>query len=238
LRIENGRIATLTQILVIDDEPQIRRFLRISLSSQGYSVLEAASGGDGLALAAVESPQLIVLDLGLPDMDGQQVLKQLREFYQNPVIVLSVRNSEQEKVMALDNGANDYVVKPFGIKEFLARARSLLRLSTDAKPQLSNFDDGNLRIDIHKRTVYVAGEKNHLSKKEFDLLYTLMMHPGRVVTQQQLLKDLWGKSHALDTHYLRVFIAKLRGKLGDDSAQPRYIETEPGVGYRFIGSNE
>jgi two-component system KDP operon response regulator KdpE len=227
----------MNKILVIDDEPQIRRFLRISLTSQGYEVLEAANGADGLALAATESPQLVVLDLGLPDMDGQLVLSGIREFSNNPVIVLSVRNSEQEKVMALDNGANDYVVKPFGIKEFLARARSLLRLTAEQEPLISNFDDGNLQVDIQKRSVIVAGETHHLSKKEFDLLYKLMMYPGRVVTQQQLLKEIWGESHAQDTHYLRVFIAKLRGKLGDDSAQPCYIETEPGVGYRFIGGD-
>jgi two-component system KDP operon response regulator KdpE len=208
----------MNKILVIDDEPQIRRFLRISLTSQGYEVLEAANGADGLALAATESPQLVVLDLGLPDMDGQLVLSGIREFSNNPVIVLSVRNSEQEKVMALDNGANDYVVKPFGIKEFLARARSLLRLTAEQEPLISNFDDGNLQVDIQKRSVIVAGETHHLSKKEFDLLYKLMMYPGRVVTQQQLLKEIWGESHAQDTHYLRVFIAKLRGKLGDDSS--------------------
>jgi two-component system KDP operon response regulator KdpE len=225
----------MIQILVIDDEPQIRRFLRISLSTQDYEVLEATTGEDGMAMASMESPQMIVLDLGLPDMDGQDVLKELRAFYQNPIIVLSVRNNEQEKVMALDNGANDYVVKPFGIKEFLARVRSLLRANQENEPLLSSYNDGYLEVDIPKRRVTVSDELLHLSKKEFDLLYKLMLHPGRVVTQQQLLKELWGESHSEDTHYLRVFIAKLRSKLGDDSTQPRYIETEPGVGYRFIG---
>lgn len=137
--------------------------------------------------------------------------------------------------MALDNGANDYVVKPFGIKEFLARVRSLLRANQENEPLLSSYNDGYLEVDIPKRRVTVSDELLHLSKKEFDLLYKLMLHPGRVVTQQQLLKELWGESHSEDTHYLRVFIAKLRSKLGDDSTQPRYIETEPGVGYRFIG---
>jgi two-component system KDP operon response regulator KdpE len=227
----------MIQILVIDDEPQIRRFLRISLSTQDYEVLEATTGEDGMAMASMESPQMIVLDLGLPDMDGQDVLKELRAFYQNPIIVLSVRNNEQEKVMALDNGANDYVVKPFGIKEFLARVRSLLRANQENEPLLSSYNDGYLEVDIPKRRVTVSDELLHLSKKEFDLLYKLMLHPGRVVTQQQLLKELWGESHSEDTHYLRVFIAKLRSKLGDDSTQPRYIETEPGVGYRFIGTD-
>ena len=225
----------MIRILVIDDEPQIRRFLRISLSSQGYEIIEAPTGQEGIAAVATESPQLVVLDLGLPDMDGQDVLKELRMFYQGPVIVLSVRASETEKVEALDNGANDYVVKPFGVKEFLARIRNVLRTMSDIEPALSVYDDGYLKVDVAQRRVTIEGEQQHLSKKEFDLLHKLMLHPGRVVTQQQLLKELWGPAHAEDTHYLRVFIAKLRSKLGDDSAEPRYIETEPGVGYRFLG---
>lgn len=228
----------MTKILVIDDEPQIRRFLRISLSSQGYEVLEAETGQAGITQAATESPQMIVLDLGLPDIDGQDVLRELKKFYTNPVMVLSVRNNEQEKVIALDNGANDYVVKPFGIKELLARMRSLLRSVSGNENNLTIYDDGYLLVDIPRRKVYVAKQEQHLSKKEFELLHKLMIHNGRVVTQQQLLRELWGESHTGDTHYLRVFIARLRSKLGDDSTRPRYIETEPGVGYRFIGSDQ
>lgn len=224
------------KILIIDDEPQIRRFLKISLTSQQYNVIEAANGAIGIELAAAELPDIIILDLGLPDQDGQVTLKELRFFYKNPVIVLSVRNDEAEKVMALDNGANDYVVKPFGIKELLARLRGLSRLIVDTQHASFNFDDGYLSIDLVHRKVQVADESIHLSKKEFELLSKLYNHHGRVVTQQQLLRDIWGNSHTEDSHYLRIFIAKLRSKLGDDSAEPKYIETEPGVGYRFIGT--
>lgn len=228
----------MIKILVIDDEPQIRRFLRISLTSQGYEILEAINGAEGILMTSLESPQIVVLDLGLPDMDGQETLKEIRSFYQNPLIVLSVRNNEQEKVMALDNGANDYVVKPFGIKEFLARIRNLLRLNKENDQKLTSYNDGNLEVNIPEHRIFVSGKLLHLSKKEFYLLHKLMMYPGRVVTQQQLLKELWGEGHTQDTHYLRIFIAKLRSKLGDNSTQPRYIETEPGVGYRFIGGDE
>lgn len=225
----------MIKILVIDDEPQIRRFLRISLASQGYSVIEASDGEEGISLAATESPHIIVLDLGLPDKDGKEVLKEIRQFCVVPVIVLSVRSSEIEKVAVLDIGANDYVVKPFGIKEFLARIRSLLRMVSDISQAPLSYDDGYLKVDVSKRLITIDGKQVHLSKKEYELLIKLMMHAGRIVTQQQLLKEIWGASHTEDTHYLRIFIAKLRNKLGDNSAEPRYIETEPGVGYRFLG---
>jgi len=224
----------MTSILIIDDEPQIRRFLKIGLSSQGYDILEAEQGHQGISIAALESPSMIILDLGLPDLDGQEVLKKLREFYEGPVIVLSVRNSEAEKVHALDAGANDYVVKPFGIKELLARIRSLLRMYTDMEPLQPVFDDGQLHIDMAQRRVYLKSEEIRLSRKEFDLLKMLMTYSGRIVTQQQLLKEIWGPTHTEDSHYLRIFIGKLRTKLGDDPANPKYIETEPGVGYRFL----
>jgi two-component system KDP operon response regulator KdpE len=225
----------MTRILIIDDEPQIRRFLRISLVSQGYDVAEAGSGGEGLQKIATESPDVVVLDLGLPDKDGQDVLVELRKFYDGPVIVLTVRASEVEKVKALDGGANDYVVKPFGVKEFLARVRGLLRMYTGIEPAAPVFNDGYLHVDVAERRISVRGEDVHLSKKEFELLRVLIAHGGRLVTQQQLLKELWGPTHTEDTHYLRVFIARLRSKLGDDPADPKYIETEPGVGYRFLG---
>lgn len=224
----------MSRILIIDDEPQIRRFLRISLSSQGYDVIEAETGKAGLISAGSDNPQLIILDLGLPDMDGHEVLKAIRDFYDGPVIVLSVRYHESEKVSALDAGANDYVVKPFGIKELLARIRSLLKIFEGKESIPAVFDDGNLVIDLIDRRVTVANEEIRLSKKEFELLKLLMSHSGRIVTQQQLLQEIWGPSHKEDTHYLRIFVGKLRSKLKDNPTEPKYIETEPGVGYRFL----
>ena len=224
----------MSKILIIDDEPQIRRFLHIGLLAQGYQIIEAESGQQGLALAALEAPQLVILDLGLPDMDGQEVLLQLRDFYQQPVIVLSVRSRESEKVHALDNGANDYVVKPFGIQELLARMRSLLKLYGKQVTPTAIYQDERVYINLQERKLVIQNEQVKLSRKEFDVLRMLMSHAGHIVTQQQLLKEIWGKSHVEDTHYLRIFIGRLRTKLGDDPSAPRYIETEPGVGYRFL----
>ncbi|WP_205890104.1 response regulator [Pseudomonas jilinensis] len=225
----------VTRVLVIDDEPQIRRFLNICLGSQGYQVLEAEDGRRGLAQAALHQPDVLIMDLGLPDMDGQQLLKTLREFYLGPLIVLSVRNGERDKVQALDNGANDYVEKPFGANELLARIRSVLRTFASIEVPPSGFDDGYLKVDLQARRVRLGDEDVHLSRKEFELLRCLISHPGRIITQQQLLKDIWGPHHSHDTHYLRIFIGRLRSKLDDDPTAPRYIETEAGVGYRFIG---
>lgn len=223
----------MSRILIIDDEPQIRRFLRISLSSQGYEILEAETGEEGLSKTSLESPHLIILDLGLPDIDGKEVLKTLREFYEGAIIVLSVRYQEGEKVATLDAGANDYVVKPFGVKELLARIRSLLRIFEGVENASALYDDGRLHVDLLNRQVVLDGEEVRLSRKEFELLKLLMSHAGRIVTQQQLLREIWGPTHQDDSHYLRIFIAKIRTKLADDPANPRYIETEPGVGYRF-----
>lgn len=225
----------MTRVLVIDDEPQIRRFLSICLGSQGYQVLEAEDGRRGLEQAALHQPDVLIMDLGLPDMDGQQLLKTLREFYLGPLIVLSVRNGERDKVQALDNGANDYVEKPFGANELLARIRSVLRTFANIEVPPSGFDDGYLKVDLQARRVRLGDEDVHLSRKEFELLRCLISHPGRIITQQQLLKDIWGPHHSHDTHYLRIFIGRLRSKLDDDPTAPRYIETEAGVGYRFIG---
>ena len=225
----------MTRILIIDDEPQIRRFLTISLESQGYQICEAVSGRTGLEQLTLEQPDLVILDLGLPDLDGQDVLKELRGFSEVPVVVLSVRNSEKEKVQALDSGANDYVEKPFGVKELLARIRAVLRSASGKDVRPSAYDDGRLRIDYHLRTVQLAGERVHFSPREYDLLLELVQHPGQILTQQYLLKKFWGPSHLEDSHYLRIFIRQIRGKLKDDPARPLYIETEPGVGYRFIG---
>ncbi|WP_454255406.1 response regulator [Pseudomonas sp. Marseille-Q8238] len=221
-------------LLVIDDEAQIRKFLRISLVAQGYKVLEAANGTEGLAQAALARPDLVVLDLGLPDMDGQQVLRELREWSQVPVLVLSVRASEGEKVLALDGGANDYVTKPFGIQEFLARVRVLLRQASGGERLEAQVTSGALRVDFAYRRVSLDEVEISLTRKEFAVLGTLARHLGRVVTQQQLLKDIWGPSHVDDTHYLRVVVGHLRQKLGDDPAAPRFIVTEAGIGYRLL----
>ncbi|UVE19288.1 response regulator [Pseudomonas sp. LS44] len=220
-------------ILVIDDEPQIRKFLRISLSAQQYRVLEAANGAEGLAQAALAKPDLLVLDLGLPDMDGQQVLSELRQWSQVPVLVLSVRASEGEKVLALDGGANDYVTKPFSIQEFLARVRVLLRQADNGEQAPAQVSSGPLTIDFAYRRVSLDGVEIALTRKEYAVLAQLARHLGRVVTQQQLLKDIWGPTHAEDSHYLRVVVGHLRQKLGDDPAAPRFIVTEAGVGYRL-----
>jgi two-component system KDP operon response regulator KdpE len=224
----------MNTILLIDDEPQIRRFLRIGLTAQHYDVLEAETAQQGLEKAVLNAPKLIILDLGLPDMDGQQVLAQLREFYTGPIIILSVRNREAEKVQALDAGANDFVVKPFGIQELLARVRGLLRQQGDVQVVPEVFDDGHLRVDIAQRQVSLDGAAVRLSRKEFELLRVLLSYRGRIVTQRQLLTEVWGKGHLEDTHYLRILMARLRTRLADDPASPRYLETEPGVGYRFI----
>ncbi|MGE6388102.1 response regulator [Pseudomonas sp. NPDC078416] len=223
-------------ILVIDDEPQIRKFLRISLASQGYKVLEAGTGSDGLTQAALNKPDLLVLDLGLPDMDGQEVLSQFREWSTVPVLVLSVRASEGEKVRALDAGANDYVTKPFGIQEFLARIRSLLRQAPESGQVESAVVIGPLNIDLAYRRVSLGDAEVALTRKEYAVLAQLARHPGRVITQQQLLKDIWGPTHVEDTHYLRIVVGHLRQKLGDDPAAPQYIVTEAGVGYRLMNA--
>ncbi len=222
------------RVLVIDDEPQIRKFLDISLRAQGYRVAQAANGQEGLAALASQGADLVILDIGLPDRDGHDVLKELRLWSQVPVIILTVRAGEAEKVAALDEGANDYVTKPFGIQELMARVRAMLRaraISTDA-PAI--YDDGRLRVDLAQRQVTLDGELLVLSRKEYALLAHLVAHAGRVITQPQLLRELWGPTHQQDTHYLRILVGKLRHKLGDDASAPRWIATEPGVGLRFI----
>lgn len=220
-------------VLVVDDEPQIRKFLRISLASQGYQVIEAATGTDGLTQAALARPDLIVLDLGLPDLDGQDVLREVRGWSSVPVIVLSVRASEAQKVQALDAGANDYVTKPFGIQEFLARVRGLLRVATGVPSTQATVEVGPLRIDANARRVTLDGEEVDLTRKEYAVLWLLARYPGRLITQHQLLTDVWGPSHADKSHYLRIVVGHLRRKLNDDAAAPRLIVTEPGVGYRL-----
>jgi len=225
---------TPARVLVIDDEPQIRKFLEISLRAQNYAVDLADTGQAGLDALAVRGADIVVLDMGLPDRDGLAVLKELRQWSQVPVLMLTVRSGEAEKVAALDAGANDYVTKPFGVQELMARIRALLRshaVSGEAPPV---FDDGHLRVDLSRREVSLAGEPVTLSRKEYALLAFLVQHAGRVVTQPQLLREIWGPTHQADTHYLRILVAKLRQKLGDEAAAPRWIATEPGVGLRFV----
>jgi two-component system KDP operon response regulator KdpE len=221
-------------ILVIDDEPQIRKFLDIALRAQGYGTLLAETGMKGLEVMASKGADLLILDLGLPDMDGLQVLQELRQWSSTPVIVLSVRSEEEEKVALLDAGANDYVTKPFSVQELMARIRVILR-SKPLQPQDSQlYDDGYLQVNIAQHSVQVQGEAVALTRKEFQLLALLLRHQGQILTQPQLLKELWGPSHQEDTHYLRILVAKLRGKLGDNALEPKYILTEPGVGLRFL----
>lgn len=226
--------STPARILVVDDEPQIRRFLDISLRAQGYRVREAVDGEQALALLASEGADLVVLDIGLPGMDGHAVLRAIRGWSQVPVVMLSVRSDESGKVAALDAGANDYVTKPFGTQELMARIRMLLRQQTLAPDDAPVFDDGHLRIDLARREVTLDGELLTLSRKEYALLSLLLRHAGRVVTQPQLLREIWGPTHTEDAHYVRILVGKLRGKLGDDAVAPRWIATEPGVGLRFI----
>ncbi|TGG94084.1 response regulator transcription factor [Natronospirillum operosum] len=221
----------MARILIIDDEPQIIRFLSISLTSQGYDIVSAGSGEEGIAQAGLASPDLIILDLGLPDLDGQHVLREIRGFTRTPVIVLSVRESEQDKVTALDQGANDYVVKPFSVRELLARIRRLLE-SLAATRTTDRITVGELEIDLTRHQVRLEGVPLKLSRKEFALLVKLAEHSGQLVTQSQLLKSIWG-AHRAQPHYLRILVTRLRAKLGDEATQPRFIENEPGVGYRL-----
>jgi two-component system KDP operon response regulator KdpE len=225
----------IARVLVIDDEPQIRKFLRISLNAYGYEVIEAARGEDGLGKCATASPDLVILDLGLPDLDGHEVIARIREWSKVPIIVLSVRTVEGEKVSALDRGADDYVTKPFGIQELLARVRAVLRgRRRDGEPPPAVVTVGDLSIDIPRRRVRLAGVEVRLSRKEFALLRLLAQHAGRIVTHQHLLREVWGPAHEHETHYLRIYIGHLRQKLGDDPADPCYIRNEPGVGYRLL----
>ena len=222
-----------SSILVIDDEVQIRKLLEITLSSNNFNVTEAIDGKSGLLTAANHPPDLIILDLGLPDIDGQNVLKNLREWYLNPIIVLSVRNSELDIITALDNGANDYLVKPFRTGELLARIRTALRLS-QSFTTLAVFEFENIKIDFANHLVKKNDEIVKLTTTEFSLLGLLVKNEGRVLTHSFILKEIWGVSYVEQTQYLRVFIAQLRKKIEDNPNQPKFIKTESRIGYRFI----
>jgi two-component system KDP operon response regulator KdpE len=219
-------------ILVIDDEPQIRKFLRISLAANGYRVAEAASGTAGLEAIRAGAPDLLILDLGLPDMDGQEIITAVRRDSDLPIIVLSVRAQELDKVEALDRGANDYVTKPFGVAELMARVRAVLRPRMP-KDKAQVVEAGPVRIDLDRLVVTRNGAEIHLSRKEWDLLAFLARRPDHVLTHKLILREVWGPAHVDDTAYLRVYVNQLRQKLEDDPAQPRLIVTDPGVGYRL-----
>ncbi|MBL8630808.1 MAG: response regulator [Rhodospirillaceae bacterium] len=222
------------RILIVDDEPQIRRFLRASLQAHDYEVIEADTGKEGIRQATLQKPELVILDLGLPDTDGLDVITSLREWSKVPIIVLSVRSDEADKIDALDRGANDYVTKPFSMGELLARMRASLRQKAeDTTDAGSIVTAGTLVIDLSKRLVTVGGKQIRLSRKEYDLMRILASHPGKVVTHQQLLQEVWGQGYVEETQYLRVYMGQLRQKLEEDPASPKYLLTEPGVGYRF-----
>ena len=226
-------------VVLIEDEPQIRRFLRAALTGHGYRLFEAGSGEDGLIEAATRQPDLVILDLGLPDLDGLGVLARLREWTSVPVIVLSARGQERDKIAALDGGADDYVSKPFSVGELLARMRAALR----RRDQLgegaaaTTFVVGDLSVDLARRHVLVGDKEIHLTPIEYKLLTTLIRHAGKVLTHRQLLKEVWGPAHTEDSQNLRFYVAQLRRKLEAIPARPRYLLTEPGVGYRLIAES-
>ena len=221
------------RILVVDDEPQILRFLRTSLKANGYEVIEAATGAEAIRRASAEAPDIIVLDLGLPDMDGKEVIRAIREGSQTPIVVLSVRSREVEKIEALDLGADDYVTKPFGSGELMARLRTALRHRLQRAGETPIFEAQGLTVDPVRRLVLRDGKAIHLTPKEYDLLCALVQHAGKVVTHRQLLRAVWGPAHTEDATYLRVFIGQLRRKIEKDPDRPSLVSTEPGVGYRL-----
>ena len=222
-------------ILLIEDEQQMRRFLRVTLQSEKYGVLEAETAEDGLAQTATRNPDIVLLDLGLPDMDGLEVIKKLREWSVVPVIVISAREQEGDKIKALDGGADDYLTKPFGAGELLARIRVALRHANprNGDQAAALFVAEDLRVDFLKRQVFVGSQEIHLTPIEYRLLTVLVRNAGRVMTHRQILKEVWGQAYVEQTHYLRVFMNQLRKKIEADSTRPRFLMNEPGIGYRF-----
>jgi two-component system KDP operon response regulator KdpE len=223
------------KILLIEDEQEVRRFLRVSLNSHGYRLVEAATGREGIVQAASQQPDLMILDLGLPDLDGMEVIGQVRQWSQMPIVILSARGREEEKVNALDAGADDYLTKPFSVGELLVRLRVALRHAAQGPGESGEpvFVLDNLRVDLARRQVFVGQEEIHLTPIEYRLLTTMVKHAGKVLTHRQLLKEVWGPDSVFETHYLRVYMAQLRRKIEADPARPRYLLTEPGVGYRL-----
>jgi two-component system KDP operon response regulator KdpE len=224
--------------LIVDDEPQIRRFLRATLNAHHYQVIEAASGDEAISKIATEHPDIVILDLGLPDLDGLDVIDRIREWSKVPIIVLSVRGHESDKIAALDRGADDYVTKPFGTGELLARVRAALRHQLQSEVEEPLFRAGELSVDLAKRIVTVGDQEVKLTPKEYDLLRLLVTHAGKVLTHQLLLREVWGPTFMGETHYVRVYVGTLRQKIEPNPAQPRYILTEPGVGYRLRDAEE
>ncbi len=223
-------------ILLIEDDPALRRALRTSLRSRDFEVLESATGEDAIVIAADRRPDVVLLDLGLPDLDGIDVLRRIRAFSDVPVIVLTARDDQSEKVRSLDAGADDYVTKPFDTEELLARIRAALRRvpNATAMPSVLRIADLDLEIDLARRLVTQGGEPVHLTRTELMLLEQLVRHPGKLLTQEYLLHEVWGSGYGTESNYLRVYVAQLRKKLGDDATRPRLIRTEPGIGYRWI----
>jgi two-component system KDP operon response regulator KdpE len=222
-------------ILLIEDDPQIRRFLRASLVTQGYELIEAGTGREGLALAAARVPEVVLLDLGLPDIEGLEVIKQLRSWSSVPIIILSARGQERDKVANLDAGADDYLTKPFGVGELLARIRVALRKAMPAEESQQEplYSIGKIKVDFGRRIVFRGQDEVHLTPIEYKLLSVLLKHRGKVVTHRQLLKEVWGPSYVEQNAYLRIFVLNLRRKLEDEPTRPQYLLTEPGVGYRL-----
>jgi two-component system, OmpR family, KDP operon response regulator KdpE len=226
----------VSKVLVVDDEPQIRRALRTSLGAHGHEVRTAPNGEQAIVAAAEEALDLVFLDLGLPDLDGTEVIRRIRAFSDVPIIVLSVRDRQADKVDALDAGADDYVTKPFGVEEVLARLRAAIRRSHAGEPALAVLAFDDLEIDLGRKLVSVRGESVHLTRTEYGLLEALVTNPGKLLTHQWLLRRVWGTGYGEESHYLRVYVRALRRKLGDDASAPRLILTEPGVGYRWIAA--
>jgi two-component system KDP operon response regulator KdpE len=224
------------EILIVEDDPQIRRFLRATFGAERYRFHEAVTAEEGIAQAAARQPDLMVLDLGLPDRDGLEVIRKVREWSQTPIIVLSARGQEKDKIAALDAGADDYVSKPFAVGELLARVRAALRRAATLSDGDSGaaFRAGEITVDLIRRVVSVRGNEVHLTPIEYKLLQTLIRHVGKVITQRQLLIEVWGPQHSEEGQYLRVYMAQLRRKLEADPARPRHLLTEPGVGYRLV----
>jgi two-component system KDP operon response regulator KdpE len=228
----------VTTILVVEDDPALQRALRTMMRSRDFDVVEASTGEEAIVIASSGTPDLIVLDLGLPDVDGVEMLQQLRTFSPVPVVVLTARHDQSEKIRALDAGADDYVTKPFDVLELLARVRAALRRAPQSAPAATLVRVDNLEIDLARRRVSRGSEPVHLTRTELELLEVLVRNPGKLLTQEYLLHEVWGPEYGTESNYLRVYIGQLRKKLGDDAAHPRLILTEPGIGYRWIVGDE